>query len=245
MEDPYFRSITDEHHLSTKQEQQLMKSGFLVIPEMVPGTAIGALQEAYDAAMASGKGDDFKVASSTTRLNDLVSRGAAFESLYLYGPLLAASALVIGAPFKLSSMLGRTLRPHTTAQDLHVDLSRDSDAFPMLGFILMIDDFRQDNGATRFVPGSHLRADPPENRLPDLRASLEDEVLAYGQAGSVATFNASIWHGHTANVSDQHRRSIQGYFVPRGARSGANPGACMKPETLARMAPCARYLLAV
>jgi hypothetical protein len=245
MEDPYFRSISEGHRLPDEQQQQLLKAGFVVVPDMIPNAAIADLQEAYDTAMASGDGDDYKAASSTTRLNDLVNRGAAFDALYLYTPLLAASSLVIGAPFKLSSMLGRTLRPHTAAQDLHADLRRDSDAFPMVGFILMVDAFRPDNGTTRFIPGSHLRMEPPEICLPDLRTSLEHEVLACGHAGAVTIFNASVWHGHTANLADHARRSIQGYFVPRGARSGSNPGVRMKPETLARICPLARYLLAV
>jgi len=245
MDDSYFQSISEGYRLSTEQQQQLLTAGFVVVPDMVPNAAIAELQKAYDAAMASGDGDDYKVASSTTRLNDFVNRGAAFDALYLYAPLLAASSLVIGAPFKLSSMLGRTLRPHTAAQNLHADLRRDSDAFPMVGFILMVDAFRPDNGATRFIPGSHLRMESPETCLPDLRTSLDDEVLACGQAGAVTIFNASVWHGHTANLSDNARRSIQGYFVPRGARSGSNPGARMKPETLARIGPLARYLLAI
>jgi ectoine hydroxylase-related dioxygenase (phytanoyl-CoA dioxygenase family) len=245
MEDPYFQSISEGHRLSAEQQQQLLKAGFVVLPDMVPKAAIAALQEAYDATMASGKGNDYKVGSSTTRLNDFVNRSAAFDALYLYAPLLSASSLVIGAPFKLSSMLGRTLRPHTAAQDLHADLRRDSDAFPMVGFILMVDAFRPDNGATRFVPGSHLRTESPEIYLHELRTSLDYEVLACGHAGAVTIFNASVWHGHTANLSDDARRSIQGYFVPRGARSGSNPSAGMKPETLARIGPLANYLLAV
>lgn len=34
-------------------------------------------------------------------------------------------------------------------------MRRDSADWPLVGFILMIDEFRPDNGATRFVPGSH------------------------------------------------------------------------------------------
>lgn len=245
MKDSHFQSIGEAHSLAIEQQQELLEAGFLVLPGMVSTSAIFALREAYDTVMEAGKGDGYKVASSTTRLNNLVSRGAPFEALYLYAPLLAASSLVIGKPFKLSSMLGRTLRPHTAAQDLHTDLRRDSDTFPMVGFILMVDSFEPENGATRFLPGSHRRMDSPDICLPDLRASIKGEVLACGQAGSVTIFNASVWHGHTANVSDDARRSIQGYFVPREARSGSNPGARMEPDTLARIGPLARYLLAV
>jgi hypothetical protein len=96
MEDPHFQSIREGHRLRDEQQQQLLKAGFVVVPDMIPNAAIAELQEAYDTAMASGGGDDYKAASSTTRLNDLVNRGAAFDALYLYAPLLAASSLVIG-----------------------------------------------------------------------------------------------------------------------------------------------------
>jgi ectoine hydroxylase-related dioxygenase (phytanoyl-CoA dioxygenase family) len=59
-------------------------------------------------------------------------------------------------PFKLSNLLGRTLRPKAQAQELHVDYARDGQDWPMVGFIVMIDEFRKENSATRFVPGSHL-----------------------------------------------------------------------------------------
>jgi hypothetical protein len=245
MNDPHFHSISESCRLSSDQEYQLLNTGFVVIPDLIPAAELTALQRAYDAAMASGEGDDYKVGSTTTRLNDFVNRGVEFDSLYLHTPLLAASSLIIGAPFKLSSLLGRTVRPHTEAQKLHADLGQDSDAFPMAGFILMVDEFRPDNGATRFVPGSHLRTESPENCLPDFRGNLDSQVLACGLAGSVAIFNASVWHGHTDNLSDNPRRSIQGYFVPRGARSGSNLAARMKPETLTRIGPLAKYLLAV
>jgi ectoine hydroxylase-related dioxygenase (phytanoyl-CoA dioxygenase family) len=48
----------------------------------------------------------------------------------------------------------RTLRPSLPAQNLHVDFERDGRGWTMVGFIFMVDEFRNDNGATRFVPGS-------------------------------------------------------------------------------------------
>jgi ectoine hydroxylase-related dioxygenase (phytanoyl-CoA dioxygenase family) len=141
-------------------------------------------------------------------------------------------------------MLGRTLRPGTAAQELHADLPRDDMAPPMAGFILMVDDVRQDNGATRFVPGSHRWPEMPEDVMPDRRAAHDAEVVACGRAGSLIVFDASVWHGHTANTSDASRRSIQGYFIPRSAPSGFDLPARMRAETLARIGPLARYVLA-
>ena len=58
-------------------------------------------------------------------------------------------------------------------------------------------------------------------------------------------FNGAIWHGHTANVTPDARRSIQGYFVRRGARSGFDFRNRLHSAARARMSPLARYLLAL
>jgi ectoine hydroxylase-related dioxygenase (phytanoyl-CoA dioxygenase family) len=147
---------------------------------------------------------------------------------------------VIGAAFKLSTMHSRAVNPRSQAQALHVDFAREEQdvergAWPMLGFILMIDDFRLDNGATRFVTGSHLRGHAPAGA---------PTVAACGPAGSVIVYNGAVWHGYGANATGQPRRSIQGAYIRRDAQ-GFPLAERMLPETLGRMPPLARYLLAV
>jgi len=101
----------------------------------------------------------------------------------------------------------------------------------------MADGFRPDNGATRFVPGSHEREERPDDEM--------QAELACGAAGSMRLFNGSIWHGHSANRTTIPRRSIQGAFIRREAPSGSNLAARMRANTLVRIGPLARYLLAV
>jgi hypothetical protein len=243
--DKQFETITAGHALPSDSARQLIESGFVIIPGPIPAQRIADLAAAYDKVMSSVSGPDFKVASTTTRMYDMVNRGPVFDEIYIHPPLLEACAHVIGEPFKLSSLLARTLRAKTPAQDLHVDLPRDSKDAPMIGFILMIDRFQQCNGATRFVPASQNWPDLPSNRLLSAESGRQGEVLACGQRGSMIIFNGAIWHGHTANSTTKPRRSIQGYFVRRSAESGLNFGERMLPETLNRISPLARYLLAV
>jgi hypothetical protein len=243
--DEWFGRIGGANQLPGSVTAAFRNAGFVVIPGPMAGDAFGRLAAAYDSAMTNGQGSaDMGVGSTTTRLHDLVNRGNAFDPLYVHPPLLEACASIIGGPFRLSRMLGRTLRQGARAQELHVDLARDDQARPMVGFILMVDDFRADNGATRFVPGSHRWPEVPENVMPDRRTAYTGEVIACGLAGSVIIFDASIWHGHTANTSDAARRSIQGYFIPRAAPSSFNLLDCMHADTLERLSPLARYVLA-
>ena len=58
-------------------------------------------------------------------------------------------------------------------------------------------------------------------------------------------FNGSVWHGHTVNRSGHPRRSIQGAYIRRNAESGEDLLARMRPETLSRIGPLAKQVLAV
>jgi hypothetical protein len=227
------------------QIEELQERGFVVIPGPRSSERMERLVDAYTAAVASAAGDDLRIGSTSTRVNDFVNRGAEFDDLYVFPPLLEACRLVIGRPFKLSSLLARTLRPRMPAQELHVDVRRDSADWPLLGFILMIDEFRPDNGATRFVPGSHRWPGTPEDSMSDLRAERDGQVLGCGRPGSLLVFNGSAWHGHTANTSSAPRRSLQGAFIPRDGRAGTDFAARMQPDTRARLGPVARHVLAL
>ena len=202
-----------------------------------------ALAQAYDASVLEATGSDLRVGSTSNRLDDFVNRGLPFEALCLVPPLLEACCHVVGRPFKLSSFHARTVRPGSASQEMHVDVRRDTADWPLLGFIFMVDDFRPDNGATRFVPGSHRWTDTPPEATSDLRADHDGQLLACGGAGSLLMFNGSAWHGHTANRSDRPRRSLQGAFIPREGHAGTDFAARMSPETHARLGPLGQWVL--
>jgi hypothetical protein len=239
--DDWFSEIDAGCELSADAVQALHDVGFVVIPGPVAPDRLAQLAEAYDSAVACAAPEDLSIGSTTTRVHDFVNRGPEFDGLYVYGPVLEACCRVIGQPFRLSSMLARTVRPYSLVQDLHVDFRREGDGWPMVGFILMVDEFRTDNGATRFVPGSHKWPTIP--REPS--ADYEGQVLACGPAGSLIVYNGSVWHGHAANRVGEPRRSIQGAYIRRDAESSINQAARIRPETLGRIGPLAKYLLAL
>ena len=115
----------------------------------------------------------------------------------------------------------------------------------MVGFIMMVDEFRSENGATRFVPGSHKWTTIPSDSPQDTSADDAGQVLAYGLAGSVIVYNGSVWHGHSANHTEKPRRSIQGACIRRDAEPAVNQAALIGPETLGRISAIAKYVLAV
>lgn len=237
-------SIDDE--LSADAVKALYEVGFVVIPGLIAPDRLKQLSAAYDSAIALAGPDDLHVGSTTTRVSDLANRGSEFDALYIQPYLLNACSHVIGQRFKLSSIHARTLHQNTPAQRLHIDFKANEEKFPLMSFIWMIDEFCSDNGATRFVPGSHNWSAIPHELTDDRLGELEDEILlACGQPGSLIIFNGSVLHGHSANTTGSPRRSIQGAFIPRNAQSGTDFSIRMGPETRDRIGPAARYLLAV
>lgn len=238
-----FDTFATRRALTTDAADELAERGFTVLPGPLTPDGVLRLQAAYDAAVANAAADDVRVGRTTTRVNDFVNRGEAFDFIYTWPPVLDACRRVIGRPFRLSALHARTLMSGAFAQELHVDIPRCSDAWPMLGLILMVDEFRTDNGATRFVPGSHRWPDVPENVIGDRQAPYAGAVLGCGPAGSIILFNASTWHGHTANATHTVRRSVQATFIPRDARPATDFGARMQPATWARLDAVARYVI--
>jgi hypothetical protein len=235
-------------HASSKTATvQLRAVGFFVIPDVVPAPSLERISAAYDRAFAAAAAPDLRTSRSggDTRLVDLVNRGAEFDELYTLQVILCACLETIGPRFKLSSFGGRTVLPGAAAQGLHVDVRPDQDSWPLLGFIVMVDEFRSDNGATRFVPGSHRAETPTGAREGNHRPADANEVLACGEAGSVIVYLGSTWHGYGANPSTTQRRSIQGAYIPRDGSAAVQWAPRMTPETLGRLSPSARHLLAI
>lgn len=243
--DDWFSTIALDSELTTDAAQQLHDVGFIVVAGPVAPASLAQLAAAYDAAVSGAHPADVSIGSSTTRVHGLVNRGPDFDGLYVYRPILGACCSIIGQPFKLSTMLARTVNPKSSAQALHVDFSRDVDGWPMVGFIIMVDEFRSDNGATRFVPGSHKWPTSPTDVMEDPTAEHEHQVVACGAAGSVIIYNGSVWHGHSANKTEEARRSIQGAYIRRGVEPRGNRAGGVDVETLGRIGPLAKYVLAV
>lgn len=114
--DNWFSVIDARRELSAAAVQELRDVGFVVIPGPVTPDRLAQFAEAYDSAVASAAADDVSIGSSTTRVHDFVNRGPEFDGLYVYEPVLEACCRIIGQPFKLSTMLARTVRPYSQAQ---------------------------------------------------------------------------------------------------------------------------------
>jgi hypothetical protein len=241
--DDWFSVIAAGSELPVSAVRELDDVGFVVVPGPVEPPQLSRLAAVYDAAVSAADPADFGSGRTTTRVWDFVNRAPDFDDLYVYQPILEACCRIIGAPFHLSTMHARAVNPGAPAQELHADYRRTTDGWPMVGFVFMVDEFRRDNGATRFVPGSHHWHHAPSGVMPDPTADYEGQVSACGPAGSVVIYNGSVWHGHGVNQTKEPRRSIQGAYIRRDDKQGTNQAARIRPDTLGRIGALARYIL--
>lgn len=182
--DPWIRSITANTALSKPERQALQEDGFVVTRGPVLTADLSGLAHAYDSAVLHADPADGKEGTPTTRVEDFVNRGPAFHGLYLHAPLLEACCRILNEPFRLSSVLARTLNPGKLPKKLHVDFPHDTIGWPMVGFIFMIDAFRPENRATCFRPrfqGTTRALD-----------TFDGVVPACGPAGSMLIYSGSV-----------------------------------------------------
>jgi len=177
----------------------------------------GRIATDYDHVFAVTPDAQIKHGRTSTRWGGLVAVEP-FYRIYLHPPLLRTASERIGGPVKLSSFCARTLLPNVAAEPLHQDVAPGADGYPLVGFIFMVDEFRAENGATRFIAGSQDGARPATDALAS---------DACGPAGSMLIFDGTTWHGHGANRTDTPRRSIQGAFIPQN-----HTAACRWTEEL-------------
>jgi ectoine hydroxylase-related dioxygenase (phytanoyl-CoA dioxygenase family) len=156
-------------------------------------------------------------------------------------------AEVLGEEFKLSSLNYRAAKPGKGLQKLHVDWHEavSVDDFKVCNSIWLLDDFCEENGATRVVPGTHLAGEMPQDVLADPLATHPKEVLIEAPAGSVFIFNSHTWHGGTNNRTEQPRRAIHSYFCRKDQPQQIDQKRYIQLATLERISPMARAILDV
>jgi ectoine hydroxylase-related dioxygenase (phytanoyl-CoA dioxygenase family) len=152
--------------------------------------------------------DDFS-GRLTRRTGGLLARSATARQLVTHPLALGAAAELLShvASYQLHLTQIIEIGPGSPAQPIN----RDQWAFDFFPFptgydvqcntIWAGDDFTEENGATRLVPGSHLLED-------GLQFGTDDSVPAEMERGSVLFYNGAVYHGGGENRSDARRRGI-------------------------------------
>ncbi|HTX39447.1 MAG TPA: phytanoyl-CoA dioxygenase family protein [Bryobacteraceae bacterium] len=237
--------------MTAEQVRQLQADGVLVLRQVMDAAWLEALRAAVARQLeAEGEnaGAEFRKEEHARRLANLVDKGEVFRRVIAHPELLQAAEAVLGPDWKLGSLNYRGADPHShSAQPLHCDMGLvpDAQGNAVFNSIWLLDDFTSDNGATRYVPGSHTCGKLPQDVLADPKASHPAERLVLAAAGDVILMNAHLWHGGTANRTSAPRRSLHAFFVRGDQPQQQYQKRLLRPETQAALTPALRRILAL
>ena len=93
-----------------------------------------------------------------------------------------------------------------------------------------VTDFKEENGATRIVPGSHISGNQPDPSIPHKVPS----IPATGPAGTAIAFDGRIWHSGAANHTQESRYGITTACCGPQFRTIENYTRGMRPEVFDR-----------
>jgi hypothetical protein len=154
------------------------------------------------------KGTGDFVGFETKRTSSLIAKSRACGELALTPLVLSVCDRILGprcAHYQLATTQAVQIGPSETVQPFH----RDDNIYPfahpcaenVITAIWALTDFRQENGATRMVLGSH--------RWDDERQPREDEwVPAEMTQGSAVIYHGSLYHSGGANRTQSPRTGV-------------------------------------
>jgi hypothetical protein len=181
------------------------------------------------------------------RVFGLLDKGAEFVELVEHPVALALMDHLLDPMFLLSSITANITGPGGYPMYLHYDqdyVPQPWPTFPLVAnLIWMLDDFTEDNGATRFIPGSHLEDHAgwsPESM--GLRAG--ETIAVGGRAGSLVCLDGRVLHQTGANgTADQLRHGIIAYYCQPWIRQQENASLSILPEVWPTLSPRVRDLV--
>jgi phytanoyl-CoA dioxygenase PhyH len=236
----------------TPQEcDQLDRDGYLILENNMGPQLLGELRQRIGQLFLSEgeqAGSEFKQEEQTLRLANLVDKGEVFERAIAMPEILERIGHVLGPQFKLSSLNARSANPHSTwVQPLHADMGAipDERGYWVCNTVWMLDDFTEENGAIRMIPGSHRFGQLPQQALTDPQAPHPEERLITGQAGTVVVMNAHMWHGGTANRTPKPRCAMHAFYARWDKPQQQYQKQLLRPEIQGRLTPQLRKLLAL
>ena len=208
----------NDDSLSPAETQALDRDGFVVMTNLIEAGWLARLRDAFEEASGKAANTPVNKESGTRHIDDLISRGEAFDRVYTNPRVLAAVYHILKVPFRLAQLTGREPLQGYGAQGLHGDWTARAkgEPFRIVTTIWLLDDFTPNNGATRVVPGTHrLLTQPPKSLAEPANRHPEQRIIV-AEAGSVVVFNGHLWHSGTRNETQRSRRVLQCSFVGRG-----------------------------
>jgi ectoine hydroxylase-related dioxygenase (phytanoyl-CoA dioxygenase family) len=185
----------------------IRERGFAIVPKMLEAETVAVMKHellrAIEEDLAAWEGDDYPDA---WMVHNLMVRHPVFAR-FLENPILHAYlSPLLDETCILYAYTSSSLPPSGAnfSHRVHVDSPRLIPGYwTNVGVMVALDDYTSENGATRFLPYSFERVDPPA-----LDEFLEASEQTTPRAGDAVVFNARTWHMGGMNRTSTARHAI-------------------------------------
>jgi ectoine hydroxylase-related dioxygenase (phytanoyl-CoA dioxygenase family) len=217
--------------------ERVKRDGFSIVENAIAPALVEALNGALtrlerelDAKPAMNGFEGHK----TVRIYNLLAYGAPFSDVPVHANVLPIVEEILDPGCLISSLSSIAIDPGEVAQPIHADDMVIPLAKPHIPIVCnsmwALTDFTEANGATRLVPGSHLKDNPTYG-------GAYDSIPAEMKKGSVLIWDGSLWHGGGANKTDKRRTGIAMNYCAGFIRQQENQQLGLKPDLVKTFSP--------
>jgi ectoine hydroxylase-related dioxygenase (phytanoyl-CoA dioxygenase family) len=223
---------------------RITRDGYTILedtlePELVNALAADLLRLERELGVRPAR-NEFE-GTRTVRIYNLLVHGPLYEGIPVHPAVLPLVEAVLDAGCLVSSLSSISIDAGETAQPIHADDQLIPLAKPHVATVCntmwALTDFTEANGATRVVPGSHVRDHSP------VYGRHYKSVPAEMRRGSVLVWHGSLWHGGGANRTDARRVGIAMNYCAGWIRQQENQQLGIPRDVARRFSPRLRELV--
>ncbi len=223
---------------------RIARDGYTILedalePELVDTLATDLLRLERELQVRPAR-NDFE-GTRTVRIYNLLVHGPLYERIPLHPAVLPVVVEVLDSGCLVSSLSSIAIDAGETPQPIHADDQLIPLGKPHVATVCntmwALTDFTEANGATRIIPGSHLRDHSP------IYGRQYDSIAAEMRRGSVLVWHGSLWHGGGANRTDTRRVGIAMNYCAGWIRQQENQQLGIPRDVVRRFAPRLRELV--
>lgn len=218
----------------------LRRDGYLILRNLIPAEKVAEIWAEMDRLhQNTPMGRSVFEGFHTQRIYNVVAKTRMMDVLWMHPTIIALAEAYLDDQIQLSVASTITSYPGQTAQVLH----RDDGYYPLprprpplsLNCLWAIDPFTAQSGGTLIVPGSHTN--PSEERPTQKPISVEMPP------GSAVLYDASLFHGGGANVSQNRRAAVSAVYCRAWLRQQENQYLCVPPDIAKTIPPTMQRLI--
>ncbi|MEH6420894.1 phytanoyl-CoA dioxygenase family protein [Pseudomonas sp. CGJS7] len=189
-------------------EREIRDNGFAVVGPLVDPDTVAQMRAALEIAVAGDiqRWSDNPWYKDHWMVHNLLQRDRVFLR-FLDNPLMHEYLSRLLSPSCILYAYTSSSLPangSNLSRRIHVDSQAEAQGYATnIGVLLALDDFSDDNGATYYLPGSHLSLEVPGNE-----AFFERAVRVYPKAGEAVIFNARTYHYGGTNTTQTPRHAV-------------------------------------